>query len=536
MVAETSRRGFLRSVGIAGGAGVLYSTMGALGLAPVPEAHAAPYRPPRTGDFTLSGRPGGPDRRVLVLGAGVAGLATAYELGKAGYDCRILEARDRPGGRNWTVRGGDAETDLDGRTQRAAFSPGEYLNAGAARLPQSHVTVAYCRELGVPIEVFANQNANAHIHQEHSPALAGEPIRWRTAKADVFGYVSELLAKATDQGALDQALTADDRERLLSFLQGFGSLRGRADGWSYAGGARRGYATQPGAGHEAGTPLGPPPSLSDVIASGLGEYFAFELGHDQAMMMFQPVGGMDAIPRALAEAVGGRRITYRAEVTAVRNRPAGAEVTWRDERGRRRTERADFVVATLPPQVLARLDHNLGAGMTAALEYPIPVPAGKIGLEYRSRWWEREEQIYGGITPTDNELSAIWYPSHGYHGRRGTLVGYYHTGDDAVAYGELPHARRERRALAQGVKVHGERYRSELASSFSVAWHRAPFLEGGWVRWPSQDGPEYRLLNRPAGRVYFAGDWLSHAIAWQHGAFESARKVVTEIHERVLAS
>ncbi len=42
------------------------------------------------------------------------------------------------------------------------------------------------------------------------------------------------------------------------------------------------------------------------------------------------------------------------------------------------------------------------------------------------------------------------------------------------------------------------------------------------------------LLQRPAGRVYFAGDWLTHLIAWQAGAFESARKVVTELHHRVL--
>lgn len=534
MVAEASRRGFLRSVGVAGGAGVLYSAMGALGLAPVPDAHAEAYRPPQSGDFALTGRS---SKKVLILGAGIAGLATAYELRKAGYDCRILEAHERPGGRNWTVRGGTRLTDLDGRTQRASFSEGQYMNAGPARLPQSHVTMEYCRELGVPLEVFTNQNANAYIFHENSRALAGQPVRWRTAKADVYGYVSELLAKATDQGALDQALTAEDKERLLAFLQNFGAIRGRAENWAYAGTSRRGYAVEPGAAFEQGTVLGPPPSLSDVIASGLGQRFSFEFGYDQAMLMFQPVGGMDAIPRALARAIGESRITYGAEVTSVANTGSGAEVTWRSTRGGRpRTEQADFVVAAMPPQVLARLDHNLGTQVTAALRYATPTPVGKIGLEYRSRWWERDEHIYGGITPTDNDLSTIWYPSYGYQGRRGTLIGYYNFGANAVSYGDLPHAQREARAVAQGVKIHGSKYRSELASSFSVAWHRTPFIEGGWVGWPSQTGPEYRLLNEPAGQVYFAGDWLSHVIAWQHGAFTSARKVVTEIHERVLSA
>ncbi|MGR7003367.1 hypothetical protein ACU686_44340 [Yinghuangia aomiensis] len=81
--AETSRRGFLRTVGAAGGAGVLYSAMGAMGLAPVPTADAAPFRPPQESDFALTGRGG---KKVVILGGGIAGLATAYELGKAGYD------------------------------------------------------------------------------------------------------------------------------------------------------------------------------------------------------------------------------------------------------------------------------------------------------------------------------------------------------------------------------------------------------------------------------------------------------------------
>ncbi|NGN63089.1 NAD(P)-binding protein [Streptomyces sp. A7024] len=533
MTADASRRSFLTSVGAAGGAGLLYSAMGALGLAPVPDARAEAFRPPRRSDFTLTGRAGG--RRVVILGAGMAGLAAAYELGKAGYDCRILEAKDRPGGRNWTVRSGTTLTDLDGRTQTARFSDGQYMNAGPGRLPQSHVTLEYCRELGVPLEVFTNTNANAYIHHDDGP-LGGKPVRWRTAKADVYGYVSELLAKATDRGALDKELTAGDRERLIEFLRDFGDLKGKADGYAYAGSDRRGYSVEPGAGAEAGTVLDGVPSLSDVVASGLGQHFSFEFGYDQAMLMFQPVGGMDAIPRALAKAIGRERISYGARVTEVTDLADGAEVAYTDAAGRSRVARGDFVVAALPPMVLARIKHNLGADITAALKYPAAAPVGKIGLEYRSRWWETDEHIYGGITPTDNDLATIWYPSYGYHGRRGTLIGYYNFGADAVSYGKLPHRERLERALRRGERIHGAKYRAELAESFSVAWHRTPHIEGGWVGWESQTGPEYRLLNRPAGHVHFAGDWLSHVIAWQHGAICSARQAVTAIHERALAA
>ncbi|MGH3387263.1 MAG: FAD-dependent oxidoreductase, partial [Actinomadura sp.] len=102
---DYSRRGFLTRVGATGGAGAMFATMGALGLAPSAEASTrAPFQPLQPSDFRLTGRAAA---KVVVLGAGIAGLTAAYELGKAGYDCTVLEAQDRVGGRNRTLRGGD---------------------------------------------------------------------------------------------------------------------------------------------------------------------------------------------------------------------------------------------------------------------------------------------------------------------------------------------------------------------------------------------------------------------------------------------
>ena len=89
-----SRREFLRSVGVTGGAGALFATMGALGLAPTAAAAAPEFRAPSRSDFTLTGRSA---KRAVILGGGIAGLTTAGELGKAGYHCTILEARGRTG-------------------------------------------------------------------------------------------------------------------------------------------------------------------------------------------------------------------------------------------------------------------------------------------------------------------------------------------------------------------------------------------------------------------------------------------------------
>ncbi|MFF0248516.1 flavin monoamine oxidase family protein [Streptosporangium sandarakinum] len=511
-----TRRALLVGVGAAGGAGAMFAAMGALGLAP--DSQPSDYVPPQPSDFSLKGKGAA---KVVIIGAGVAGLTCAYELGKAGYDCTVLEAADRVGGRNLTLRGGDRLPEKDGPDQTAGFGEGVYFNAGPGRIAQWMIAMDYCRELGVPLEVFVNNNASAYVYTRGMKA----PVRARTARADLYGYVAELLAKASHAGALNRRLTAEDRERLSEFLRRFGDL---GPDLSYRGSGRRGFATYPAIGD--GVPLDPPASLAEVLSAGTGRAITMDFGFEQAAPMFQPVGGMDAIVTALVRAVGHDRIRTGMPVTGIRNLPDGVEVTHPGG-----AVRADYCVAALPPHLLARLPHNLGAQVTAALRTPVPVAAGKIGLEYGRRWWETEDRIYGGVTETDLDITHIWYPSYGYHAQSGLLVGYYNTEKEAELYGRLSPAERRSRALTQGKKIHGEKYRAELRSSVSIAWHRQPHIEGGWVRWPSYQGA-FTLLQRPAGRVYFAGDWLTHLIAWQAGAMESARKAVTAIHERVLST
>ncbi len=130
----------------------------------------------------------------------------------------------------------------------------------------------------------------------------------------------------------------------------------------------------------------------------MGRYFSFEFGYDQAMLMFQPVGGMDRIPEAFARAIGQERIRTGAAVTDINNTGDGVRVTY-TQHGRTRVVRADYCVATLAPHLLAR-PHNLGPEVQTALLAVKPSYASKIGLEYRSRWWEKDFRIFGGITET----------------------------------------------------------------------------------------------------------------------------------------
>ncbi|THJ09906.1 FAD-dependent oxidoreductase [Nocardioides sp.] len=508
----------------------MFHTMGALGLAPAASAETPPFSP--LDRDALNGRG---KRHVIVMGGGIAGMTAAYELLKGGYSVTVLEGRSRPGGRNWTVRGGDTYTDMSGQTQRAGFSKGQYMNAGPGRIPQMHVTLDYCKELGVPIEVFTNQNADAFLYRENVPgSLNGVPVRQRAVKADVHGYTAELLAKATDQGALDAELTATDKEALIAYLRSFGAINSSNE---YVGGGRRGYDPQPGAHLEAGTTL-PPYEVSDLFRSTLGNYFSFEMGFDQAMMMYQPVGGMDRIAYAFAAAIGARNFRYNAEIVDYQNTTDGVEVVYRSPDGPKRIT-GDFAVNTMPPHIAAKVRSNLPAEIVTALGSVSRTNAGKIGIEYDRRWWEEDFRIYGGITNANTNIGNMWHPSYGYHGDRGTMIGYYNTGANANFYGALTPAQRLEEAVRQGRKIFGDVYGTGITGSFSQDWASAKFSEAAWVGWPTavggRTGTAYRSLLGATRNIYFAGDHLSHAIAWQHGAMTSARATVQQIHERVTA-
>ncbi len=514
-----SRRQFFHRLGAFAGHGAAYAAMGALGFAEAGAARADELPPPGTGR----------GKRVVVLGAGIAGLVAAYELERAGYVVTVLEARDRVGGRNWTVRNG-TRIEMNGEeTQTAALSDGLYFNAGPARIPSHHEgLLSYCRALGVPLEVEVNSSRSALLASVK--ANGGKPIRQRQAVNDVRGGMSELLAKAVNKGALDQDLTPEDRERLLAFLRRYGDL---APDDSFKGTERSGFSVYPGAGDQIGQGLAPLP-LRDLLGEETVPNIVFE---DNALMqatMFEPVGGMDRIPYALAKAIRGR-LVLGAEVEEIRQAPGGASVTYRDRKsGRSVTLLAEYAVVTIPLTILARVANDFSPAVKQAIAKAVYSHSSKVAFE-SPRFWERE-QIYGGISFTGGETSLVWYPSSGFNSPTGLLIAAYTNGDVGAAFERRPIAEQIAMARASVGRLHPG-HEGDLIHPMVVNWRKVPFNLGPWIHWDEDgnDPASYHLLNQPEGRIYFSGAHLSQMPSWQEGGVLAARRTVAEIARRTMA-
>ncbi len=521
-----SKRDLLALIGKTAGASAMYMVMSNMG-----QAQASTFKAP----IKLDGDPKGAS--VLILGSGVAGMTAAYELSKAGYKVQILEYNDRVGGRVWTLRGGDTFTELGGATQQVQFAPGNYINPGPWRIPwHHHGLIHYCHEFGVELQPFMQMNYNAYVHS--TKQFGGKPQRYRHIQADFQGHVGELLAKATNKGALSDALTKEDGEILLEALRGWGGLdkdfryvAGRASS------DRRGWAKDPGGGLTAEPIPSEPMTAETILRSGMWRAIGQNLAWDHEYTIFQPVGGMDNVAKGFGKAVG-HLVRLNSKVTKIQQGEKGVVVDYVDTRtGAAMKASADYCICTIPLPVLSQIPINVGPALDAAI-HSIPYSTSvKVGLEFKRRFWEQDDQIYGGITVTDLPNSQISYPSSNYGARGpGVLLGAYVGGAAGLELTALPPAERVRRVLDWGSQIHPQ-YKEEYMNGVAVGWHRVPWTLGCFGQWTEAARAEhYKNLCQFDGRIMLAGEHVSYIGGWQEGAITSAIDAISRLHQRVIAS
>jgi monoamine oxidase len=545
--ANISRRQLLRGIGAIGGTGAAYSAMQAMNLLGGGMAMARGYD--TTAPLPASSLQGS---RVIVIGAGLAGLCSALRLARAGAEVEILEATGHVGGRSLTLRHGDSFSEWDWESPTKMLfeqvgdvkpeNPGNYLNAGPGRIPQHHERVLdYCRDLGVELQPYIYYDA-ANLAQ-NDDWNGGRPVQLRRLKNDLRGHIAEMLAKVQNQGALDQLVDPSEVDTFLGMLQRFGQLSAEGAELFYRGSAtvsnypRSGYRISPGAAHQPGRPW-PTLTMEEVLTS---DFWQSEMFHDleyfwQATLM-QPVDGMDTIIKGFqrAEVPGGRAVSD----LIMTNQPVrsidvdGDQVLVNTSTGAR--PRADYVIASMAPPLLSRLGGNfLNPVVKQVLASVVMSPACKVGWQGRYRFWEEEDQIFGGISWTKDIVNQIWYPSYGFNSATGVLTGAYSSSAGAAEFQQLSREQRLQAALRGGEKLHpgfGDKVFAE--NGVSIAWAKMPYQAGGWANETSFTQPDVfdQMANTDPinRRIFMAGDWFSFWPGWQIGALDSAHLATDKI-------
>jgi monoamine oxidase len=487
--------------------------------------------------------------KVVVLGAGIAGLVAAYELRILGYDVTVLEARERPGGRNWSVRGGDTVRFMDGSTQRCTWDAGHYQNFGPARLPSIHPTIlGYCRKLGVELQVEVNMTRSAHLQNDN--ANGGKPAVMRQVVNDTRGHVSELLSKSLRQGALDADLSADDKTRMMDFLRMYGPLD---EAGKYGGSDRAGYAKTAGAGDDTGV-LSTPIDMHTLLDESFWQGMLFDEQFDMQATMFQPVGGMDRIPYAFAKSLG-TIVQYGSPVAEIRKTGKGVRIGY-TQSGVTKSLDADYCICAMPLTILKNTPSDISAPYKKIFEQTTYANAYKVAWESR-RFWEQDDNIYGGLEFVNVGCSPIWFPSAGLFSERGVLVSGYSDENDNEWFAKLDQQGKFAESRKSIERLHPGRGK-ELEKPMIVEWGKVAYNEGSWLRSfaprekapgvaltrqtgqarnpaaaRTETDPAYEQLIQPDGPIIFAGDHCSHVVAWQEGAALSALYAVNQLAEKV---
>jgi monoamine oxidase len=257
--------------------------------------------------------------------------------------------------------------------------------------------------------------------------------------------------------------------------------------------------------------------------------------------MFQPVGGMDRIPYAFAKSLGDI-VKHNCPIQEIRKTNAGVRAVHKSG-----IFEADYCICTLPISVLQTLQTDFSPAMQNAFRGMSMAPLYKIGWE-APRFWEKHYNIYGGISyfqPTPTQpIDLVWYPSDKLFSETGIVLSGFgferSSSPPTVAFGfkgnnyfptttdaKLAASRAAVELLHPG---HGQALRKPIY----VSWQKIPYSLGCFaMNMVSSAQPAYDQLTQPDGRIFLAGDYVSHLVGWQEGAALAAHRAIHGIVDHI---
>ena len=430
---------------------------------------------------------------VIVAGAGLAGLAAAYDLMKAGARVALIEARDRVGGRVHTIWNG--------------FAEGQHAEAGADLIDGSqHEIRLLAEELGLKLTGIL-RTGWAYVR----PDAQGRPHIVRRRVTRGWDRLSEVLSKLIEAYRLgerrwDSPIAADLARR--SVAQWMDEISADDELRATTLGLRGFFLADP----------------DDLSLLALVDQFASE--EPAIGRVYRVLGGNDRIATALAMRLGDR-LQLSTELVAVSHRGRGVRASVKHGR-QLSTLQGDYLIFALPTTLLRRIPiaPALPAQQHDAIARLKYGRTTKTLLQFSKRFWRipSRPRAFGSPLP----FGAVWDGNEEQRGRAGILS--LMAGGSASDRTQAMVAKEGVGALARSLEWLGAR-RAEVIGCHQTAWEADPWARGGYAYFDSGFEPSLRAwLARPCGRLFFAGEHTS--IQWQgymNGAIESGRRAAAEV-------
>lgn len=450
-------------------------------------------------------------KKVIVIGAGLAGMSAAYELTQAGHEVTVLEARMRSGGRVWTMRD--------------AYPEGMYAEAGATNVFDNHEwTMKYIKLLGVALDPMESTPGAAifHVRGKRIVIKPGSPVDWPfDLKPDEKGlsrgalwtkYVAPVVKELGDLEAADWPSASLKRFDRMSFTE---------------------FVRQQGASPGAVEIL--KLGLADQLGDGADAVSALNLMREAALRAtvkqpFSIRGGSDTFPKAFAAKLGDR-IHYGLPVTKIQHDARGVRVVCL-QAGSPQTFTADYLICAIPFAVLKRVE--ISPGLSSAKQQAITqlgnTSVVRVFLQTRKRFWV-DEGLTGSAT-TDLPIMTAYDKAHYLPGTRGMLEAYV-AGEKARKLAAMTAEARLNFTLKQ-TELLLPNLRQYYEGGASVCWDDEEWTRGAyaWFK-PGQMASWLPHITRPEGRVHFAGDHLSPWPGWMNGALQSGNRAAREVNQTV---
>jgi len=443
------------------------------------------------------------DKRIIVVGAGLAGLSCAYELNQAGFNVILIEARSRPGGRV--------------RTYRDPFADNLYAEMGAEYVDSTdNLVKQYCNKFGLKV-LPAKQYDGVYVRgrrlsmkgiQSGTDSLPFEGIQ----KGKLFGqevqYIQKWIDLVKQKGATSPEVLALDNMSVEEVLKKGGAPKDIIDLYTYT------NAT------EATSVPSKMSALYMVLANSRTSAFSENTVEGRIF------GGNDQLPKEFAKKLG-TRIKYNRSLRSLvfSSNKITANVI---EDGKRTSIKGIKCVLAIPASILRtiKIDPGFTAEKTNCIQKQQYGHVIKVAMQYRRRFWDDNNSI-GQRVFTDTRLRRIYHFSINQPGPRGILLTFT-SGEDAKKLGRLNEDRRMKAAqdTCKDIWPEAPQY---WENGITKYWNEDPFVKASYsLSGVGQKG--YReILAKPDGPVFFAGEHTAIHRASMNGAIESGLRVTEEL-------